>query len=166
MTLASQKLGGFFWMSGSRNDTTTSNDEIKLVESRFLRIVYLVSGFILVGIGVAGMFLPLLPTTVFLLLAAWCFARSSERFYRWLHYNRIFGKYIRDYQSGKGMSFRSKIVSIIILWAGIGASAYWGTESLYVRLLLFLIAIGVTWHLVVMKSADPESLSDENGKKK
>jgi uncharacterized membrane protein YbaN (DUF454 family) len=140
-------------MASSNNDTSIQKD-IKLSENRFLRIIYLISGFILVGIGVAGMFLPLLPTTVFLLLAAWCFARSSERFYLWLHNNRLFGKFITDYQSGKGMTFRSKIVSISVLWLCIGASAWWGTESLYIRILLLLIAVGVTWHLISLKTAE------------
>ena len=127
-------------------------DEIKLVENPVIRLVLFISGFLLVGLGIAGLFLPLLPTTIFLLLAAWCFARSSERFYRWIHYNRLFGKYIRDYQTGNGMTLRSKIISILILWIGILASAYWGTNYFYVRLLLVVIAIGVTWHLVVIKT--------------
>jgi len=138
-------------MEVSKN-TNVIQDEIKLVENRVLRIVLFVSGFLLVGVGVLGMFLPLLPTTVFLLLAAWCFARSSERFYRWMHYNRLFGKYIRDYQSGNGMTLRSKVISISVLWIVILTSAYWTTQSLYVRLLLILIAVGVSWHLVVIKT--------------
>ena len=140
-----------FLIKDSKN-ISLAQDEIKLVENRILRSVLLASGFVLVGIGVLGMFLPLLPTTVFLLLAAWCFARSSERFYRWVHYNRLFGKYIRDYQNGKGMTLISKIVSISILWAGILASAYWAAENFYIRLLLIIIAIGVTWHLAVIKT--------------
>jgi uncharacterized membrane protein YbaN (DUF454 family) len=104
------------------------------------------------ALGIIGMFLPLLPTTIFLLLAAWCFARSSEHFYKWIHYNRLFGKYIRDYQTGRGMTMRSKVTSIAVLWIGIGASAYFATDVFYVRLLLAAIAIGVTWHLVVIKT--------------
>jgi uncharacterized membrane protein YbaN (DUF454 family) len=111
------------------------------------------------------MFLPLLPTTVFLLLAAWCFARSSEKFYRWLHYNRLFGRYIRDYQSGRGMTLGSKIISITILWIGIGASAYWATESFYVRLLLLLIAIGVTWHLALVKTPQSDNFHENKEQK-
>jgi uncharacterized protein len=140
------------FMSDSNVNPQVQTDEIKLAESPVLRLVLLISGFVLVGIGVLGMFLPLLPTTVFLLLAAWCFARSSERFYKWVHYNRLFGKYIRDYQTGRGMTIRAKIFSISFLWLGILASAYWGTEKLFVRFLLLAIAIGVTWHLAVIKT--------------
>ena len=143
------------FMIDSNGNPQIQQDEIKLVENPVLRLLLFISGFILIGVGVLGMFLPLLPTTVFLLLAAWCFARSSERFYRWVHYNRLFGKYIRDYQTGRGMTKGSKIVTISVLWIGILISAYWGTDSLYIRLLLIAIAAGVTWHLVVMKSANP-----------
>jgi len=139
-------------MSDSNKNPQIQTVEIKLVENPVLRIILLIGGFVLVAIGILGMFLPLLPTTVFLLLAAWCFARSSERFYRWVHYNRLFGKYIRDYQTGKGMTLGSKVFSISFLWLGILASAYWGTDMLFVHLLLLAIAIGVTWHLVVIKT--------------
>jgi uncharacterized membrane protein YbaN (DUF454 family) len=135
------------------SDSSIQKDEVKLVENRVLRIILLVLGFVSVAAGIIGMFLPVLPTTVFLLLAAWCFARSSEHFYRWIHYNRLFGKYIRDYQSGRGMTLRSKVFSITFLWIGILASAFWGTESFYIRLLLLAIAVGVTWHLAVIKTA-------------
>lgn len=153
-------------MGCSIDNSSVQKDEIKLVENPVLRIVLLIGGFVLAGVGVLGMFLPLLPTTVFLLLAAWCFARSSERFYRWVHYNRLFGKYIRDYQTGKGMTLRSKIFSISFMWIGILVSAYWGTDMLYVRILLAVIAIGVTWHLIVIKTAPPAlPEGEENGKR-
>jgi len=61
------------------------------------------------------------------------------------------------------MTLRSKITTIAILWACIGASAYWGTQIIYVRILLLLIAIGVTWHLAAIKTAVPESLSNKMG---
>ena len=142
-------------MIGSMENPSVQKDEIKLVENRALRIVLLIGGFILVALGIVGMFLPLLPTTIFLLLAAWCFARSSEKFYRWVHFNPLFGKYIRDYQTGRGMTIRSKIISISVLWIGILASVFWAAKTFYVQLLLIAIAVGVTWHLVVIKRAPP-----------
>jgi len=144
-------------MVGSDKNISIIQDEIKLVQNPVIRLILFISGVILVGLGVAGMFLPLLPTTIFLILAAWCFARSSERFYRWVHYNRLFGKYIRNYSTGKGMTMSSKVVSIAILWIGILVSAYWGTHNFYIRLLLLIIAVGVTWHLLVIKTYKPSS---------
>ena len=129
-------------------------NNLKISSNPVLRWTFIVSGFILTGIGIAGMFLPLLPTTIFLLLAAWCFARSSEKFYKWLHNNRLFGKYLSDYSSGKGMTLRSKIFSISFLWTGLIVSAVFATDVLYVRILLMLIGVGVTWHLLAIKTAD------------
>ncbi|MBP9192005.1 MAG: YbaN family protein [Ignavibacteria bacterium] len=129
-------------------------NNLKINSNPVLRWILIISGFVLTGIGIAGMFLPLLPTTIFLLLAAWCFARSSEKFYKWLHNNRLFGKYLSDYSSGKGMTLRSKVFSISFLWLGLILSGIFATEVLFVRILLLFIGIGVTWHLLAIKTAD------------
>lgn len=127
-------------------------DEIKISANPFVRWILLISGTILLAIGILGMFLPLLPTTIFFILAAWCYARSSEKFYHWLHNNKYFGKYLSNYRRGNGMTVKSKVISLSILWAGIGYSALFATSNLYVRILLFLIAAGVTWHLLAIKT--------------
>lgn len=113
-------------------------------------------GTVCVGLGVLGMFLPLLPTTVFLLMAAYCYSRSSERFHTWLLNNRFCGKYIRNYKSGQGISIRQKVTTITILWASIGFSIWMIGGSFWVSLLLAAIAIGVTVHLLMIKSLRPE----------
>ena len=100
------------------------------------------------------MIIALLPTTVFFLLAAWCFARSSERFHYWLHNNRFFGKYLANYRSKGGMTRGSKIFSIVFLLAGISVSVLFLTENLYIRILLAAIAVGVTWHLLTIKTIE------------
>jgi uncharacterized membrane protein YbaN (DUF454 family) len=132
---------------------TVNQQEINIHQNPLVRWVLIIGGIILVGIGVLGMFLPLLPTTIFFILAAWCFARSSEKFYKWLHYNKYFGKYLRTYREGGGMTLASKVISLSILWIGIAVSAVWGTENLYVRILLLAIAVGVSWHLLAIKTA-------------
>lgn len=137
----------------SEIEQTFTDSEIKISRNRFLRWVLIITGTFLVGIGILGIFLPLLPTTIFFILAAACYARSSERFYHWLMHNRYFGKYIRDYKMGKGMTITSKIVTILILWATILLSAFFTVEELYVRILLVLIAVGVTIHLLWIKTA-------------
>ncbi len=126
--------------------------EIKISQNPVIRWSLAISGLILVGVGILGMFLPILPTTIFFILAAWCFARSSERFHIWLHNNRLFGKYLRNYRSGNGMTVNSKIFSIAFLWIGILASAIWATHNLYIRILLIAIAVGVSWHLLAIKT--------------
>jgi uncharacterized protein len=112
------------------------------------RTVLIVAGSLCVALGVIGMILPLLPTTVFLLAAAWCFSKSSPRFHAWLLGNRVFGDYIRAYHEGRGMALRDKWISIATLWVGIGITAVFFVELLWVRILLITIATGVTIHLV------------------
>ncbi len=111
----------------------------------------MVPGFLFVGLGVAGIFVPLLPTTPFLLLAAACFARSSERFYRWLLGNRWFGAYVRDYREGRGVPARVKIFSVALLWVVILLSATFAVSNLVVRVILIAVAVGVTVHIVLIK---------------
>lgn len=131
-------------------------EEVTEHQNPIVRWSLVIGGFILVGIGVLGMFLPLLPTTIFFILAAWCFARSSTKFHYWLHNNRLFGKYLTNYRSKGGMTIGSKVFSISLLLIGIVSSMIFATHNLYVRILLAAIAIGVTWHLLVIKTINEE----------
>ncbi|MFZ1460152.1 MAG: YbaN family protein [Ignavibacteria bacterium] len=128
--------------------------DLKIISNPAVRFVFLAAGTILVGIGVLGMFLPLLPTTIFFILAAWCFARSSEKFHFWIHNNKYFGRYLSNYMQNKGMTLRAKIYSIAFLWTGILISVLFATDALYIRILLLLIAAGVTWHLISIKTSE------------
>ncbi len=116
----------------------------------FMRIALLGAGWLAVGLGTVGVFLPLLPTTPFLLLAAACFARSSKRFYDWLLNHGLLGRYVRDYLSGRGLPRRAQWTSIVLLWLTIGTSAVFFVSVNWVRLLLLLIAVAVTWHILVV----------------
>lgn len=113
------------------------------------------AGILAVGIGIVGVFVPVLPTTPFLLLAAACFVRSSERLYRWLLGNRLFGRYIQRYREGAGVPLASKVVTLALLWATLAASAFLAVPSRlwWVRLLLLAVGIGVTIHVARIKAA-------------
>jgi hypothetical protein len=115
--------------------------------SGLMRGILVVCGTLFVALGVVGVFLPLLPTTVFLLLAAACYARSSERFYQKLVNHRYLGAYIRNSREGRGMRRRDKVVTLALLWLSIGATMIWTTDALWLRLLLAAIAVGVTVHV-------------------
>lgn len=119
------------------------------------------AGSVFVGLGVIGMFLPLVPTTVFLLLAAYCYSRSSERFHTWLLNNRWCGAYIKNYKDGRGMTARQKASTILILWASIGVSIWFVAGKFWVVLMLLAIAIGVTVHLLWLKTYRPETETQE-----
>ena len=121
--------------------------------SSVTKYFYLVSGFLLVMIGVVGIFLPVLPTTIFLILASACFIKSSPQANEWLRNHKILGMYIKNYQDKSGLTVKSKIINIVILWIMISVSALLFTENLYIRLLLIAIATGVTIHLLMIKTA-------------
>ena len=131
--------------------SSEQNVQVKSI-SPLTKYLYLASGFILVIIGVVGIFLPILPTTIFLILASACFIRSSPKANEWLRNHKILGMYIKNYQDKSGLTLKSKIINIILLWLMISASAFLFTEIWYIRLLLFLIAVGVTIHLLIVKT--------------
>jgi uncharacterized membrane protein YbaN (DUF454 family) len=112
-----------------------------------VKILLIILGTFLIGISIVGIFIPVLPTTPLLLLAAALYAKSSKRFYNWLINNRILGRYIKDYREGKGIPLKVKIIAISILWITIGYSAIFAIDILWVRILLVLIAVGVTIHI-------------------
>jgi len=131
--------------------SSEQNVQVKSI-SPLTKYLYLASGFILVIIGVVGIFLPILPTTIFLILASACFIRSSPKANEWLRNHKILGMYIKNYQDKSGLTLKSKIINIILLWLMISVSAFLFTELWYIRLLLLLIAVGVTIHLLMVKT--------------
>jgi len=121
---------------------------------RIRKWLLIAAGSLSVGLGVLGIILPLLPTTPFLLLAAACYLRSSERLYNWLIHHRLFGKIITDYMEKRTISVRVKISSLTLMWLAISYSALFVVSVLWVSILLFVIAIGVTIHILSFKSGD------------
>jgi hypothetical protein len=119
------------------------------------RIVLIAGGTLCVALAVLGLFLPVLPTTPFLLLAAVCYARSSERFYHWLLTNRWFGAYIRNYREGRGIPLWHKVLAISLLWLTIGYAVGFVVPQWWVKGILLGIAVGVTIHLLKTKTARP-----------
>lgn len=109
-------------------------------------------GTIALILGVVGIFVPLLPTTPFLLLASACYVRSSARMNNLLIGNRHLGPYLIAIQSGQGIPLRSKAVALAMLWASLAFSA-WYVPLSWVRPLLLIPGIGVTWYLLRMKTA-------------
>jgi uncharacterized membrane protein YbaN (DUF454 family) len=110
------------------------------------------AGTVSVGVGIAGIFIPILPTTPFLLLAAYCYMRSSSRLYRWMLNNRFFGSYIRNYIEGRGMPLQLKIITIALLWITIGLTMAFAVEHIAIRIVLIIIAVAVTTHIVMIKT--------------
>jgi uncharacterized protein len=123
----------------------------------------IILGIFFVGLGIAGIFIPLLPTTPFLLLAAACFMKSSKRLYNWLVTHKWFGSYIRNYREYKAIPKRTKIATLIFLWGTIGYTSFAVVTSWIIRLLLLIVSIGVTVHILSIKTLNKETLSMSSG---
>jgi len=128
-----------------------------------MRALLIAGGTLCVVLGVLGIFLPLLPTTVFLLMAAACYARSSDRFYQRLINHRYLGAYIRNHREGRGMTRVQKGSTLALLWAGIGATMIWTVEALWLHALLLLIAVSVTVHVVRLPAFVPSAEAESAG---
>jgi hypothetical protein len=124
----------------------------KIRTGNWIKPILIVAGTLFVGLGVIGIFLPVLPTTPFLLLAAACYAKSSQRFYCWLLNNRWFGVYIKNYRQKKGMPLKIKIFTVVLLWLTIMVSVIFAVQSLAVRIILIIIAFGVSLHILSIKT--------------
>jgi hypothetical protein len=120
--------------------------------NQLLRVILITLGTIFLGLGLIGIFIPILPTTPFLLLAAACYARSSQRFYNWLMNNRWFGSYIKNYRDGRGIPLKFKILTITLLWLTILTSIYFVINNFLIEIILIIIAIGVTIHILTIKT--------------
>lgn len=125
------------------------------------RIALIICGSACVALGIVGMFLPVLPTTPFLLLATVCYARSSQKFYDWLTTNRWCGSYILNYREGRGISLRLKVTTILLLWITISLTAGFAVTLWWGRLILLAVAIGVTFHLLWIKTFNPVPLDPQ-----
>jgi uncharacterized protein len=126
--------------------------EFRKTSSSIRRWLLILGGLIAVGLGTIGIFLPLLPTTPFYLLAAACFYRSSDRLYQGLTGNKWFGPYIRNYREYRAIPRHAKIMALILLWGTIGYAVLAVLDYLYLRILLIAIAAGVTVYLLRLKT--------------
>jgi len=130
----------------------SNQENSKAIKLSIIRYTYLVSGFLLVVIGIIGIFLPLLPTTIFLILASACFVKSSPKANEWLKKNKFLGPYLKNYQDKTGLTIKSKILTIIFLWLSIGISAFYLTNEFHIRILLLAIGAGVSIHIMFIKT--------------
>ena len=131
-----------------------SEDQRKPATAAWRRTLLVAAGFICVALAVAGIVLPLLPTTPFLLLAAACFARSSPQLDDWLHHNRLFGPYLSAYRRGHGIPLRAKVSIVTLLWLSVALSALFAVpDRLWaLRFALVAVALLVSIHALRIKT--------------
>lgn len=112
--------------------------------------------------GIIGIVVPVLPTTVFFIMAGGLFIKTNPGMYRWLHNNRITGSYLRVYTLGEGMSKVGKIRSVALLWVTLLVSAWFVRNITWLVLLLSVVGISVSWHIITIKRRriSPEKLAE------
>ena len=136
----------------SEPQTDGSSPRTSVAQSKVVRLLWNTVGTLFLALGLIGIPLPLLPTTPFLLIAAACYLRGSRRMYDWMMTNKYFGAYLRDYLEGKGVAITAKVVALSALWGVIAFSAVFATENAIVRVGLLAVAVGVTIHLLTLKT--------------
>ena len=116
------------------------------LQIQFKRTLLILAGVISLSLGVIGAFLPLLPTVPLILLAAYCFARSSDRLHNWLLTHPVFGRILRDFEAGNGVERRIKVRAIVLIWISMGLSS-WIMDRAMVYVILGLIGIAVSYNI-------------------
>jgi uncharacterized membrane protein YbaN (DUF454 family) len=125
--------------------------DIQLQRNPAIRFALLAIGWLSVALGVIGIFIPVLPTTPFLLLAAACFMRSSKRFYLWLVNHRQLGPWIVDYLEGQGIPLKGKVYAISLMWLSIGVSCYL-VPLFWARVFMLTSAVLVSGYILSQKT--------------
>lgn len=109
-------------------------------------------GSLSLALGIIGIFLPVLPTTPFLLLSAALYVRSSQRLYCWLMNHRQLGSYIKNFRENKAIPLRVKIISVSLVWLTLLYCAFFVADSWWMSLLFIVIAICVSVHILHYKT--------------
>lgn len=117
-----------------------------------MKTICIILGTLSLGLGILGIFLPLLPTTPFLLLTAALYFKGSPRLYQWLLNHKYFGTYIRNFRENKAIPLHAKIISLLLMWGTMLYCIFFLIPLVWVKVFLFLIAVGVTYHILSFKT--------------
>lgn len=117
-----------------------------------MKIVMTIFGTLFLVLGIVGIFVPVLPTTPFLLLAAALYFRSSPRLYDWLMKHKRLGPYIRNFREFRAIPLRVKIISVSLVWLTLLYSSFFIVTAWWLRILLLVLAAILTWHILSYKT--------------
>ena len=117
----------------------------KITANPLSRIIWISVGCLFVGLGAIGAVVPGLPTTVFLVLAAACFIRSSQELYDWLITNKTFGPYLKDYREGKGIPLKAKIMALALIVIFVSYAVFFAVQITEIRILVGLVGLIGFW---------------------
>ena len=113
----------------------------KEASNPFIKVLWIIAGSVFVVLGAFGVILPGLPTTPFLILAAACYIRSSQKLYDWLIANKTFGPYLKDYREGKGIPKRAKKIALIMMTIFVGYAVLFALDDLVVRVVVLILGL-------------------------
>lgn len=117
-----------------------------------MRYIFIVLGSISLALGIIGIFLPILPTTPFLLLSATLYFRSSPRLYQWLINQKHLGTYIRNFKEHRAIPLRAKIISVSMVWITLTYCSVFTTQMMWLRIAFIALAIGISLHILSYKT--------------
>ena len=121
-----------------------------------MKPLYLLLGIGALIVGVVGIFLPLVPTTGPLVIAAFAFSRSSERFHHWLMNHRILGRFISDFLAGRGIPFRTKVLALVAMTAAFAFSIGWVFSHPMLKVAIAATGIWAIWYVLHLPTTQPE----------
>lgn len=139
-----------------------SSTAASLVGARTKKALLVTAGSISVALGIVGIFVPLLPTVPFLLLAAFFYARSSRRLYDWLINQRFLGPYLYDYVTYRSVRLSVKVVTLVLLWLTLAVSMLL-VPIIWVRILLLAVGCGVSIHVLALKTPVKKEPGESSG---
>ena len=126
-------------------------------QSRLVRTLFNIAGAVALGLGLLGIFLPLLPTTPFVLLAAACFARGSEHFHQWLLTNRTFGPMVYEWERHRSLPYRTKLTAIVLMSLTMAISIVFFVRPLWLKITLALFGVALALWMYRIPSRDRPS---------
>lgn len=143
-------------MNSASNVTSMRRQKYKFLRNFFyicaMKVICILLGSLSLGLGIAGIFLPLLPTTPFLLLTAALYFRGSPRLYDWLLRQKRLGPYIRNFREHKAIPLHAKIISVSLTWITILYCVAFLLPQVWLKVLLLALATGITCHILSYKT--------------
>lgn len=135
---------------------TSVDDQLRVSRSATARAVYIVLGFVFLGIGIAGFYVPVLPGTVNLLIAAYFFSMSSERMFRWMMTNKAFGQQLRDYRAGLGIPRSIKFIAVASIVASVAFTVTVAIANPWGRTGMVLFGLAGVWFVLTRPTQEVE----------
>lgn len=126
------------------------------------KVIFAFFAYLFVALAIAGVFLPLLPTVPFLLLAAWCATKGSKRLHKWIYTHPTFGQLLRDWDSEGAVSRKSKITAIVMLVISYSIIVIF-SDKLWLKIAMALLFSGVSLFLITRP--EPKKKTDQTNAK-